>query len=187
MTLSTYVYLQDPVPVDEVFEFCLELLGRPPLSPPVRTKDEVWYPKDDPDVRCRMTEPGQGLPAWLMVKYREDGPLRAEPEPSPNEYGEEVDYPEPAHWVEVNFDTSYSYSDEYGGCSTLHARLIVKLGQWLKDRGVKWSWSNEYTGEIFPGGDDKLLAELVAGGAGSYHGDEARRKFLKQLPDFQQA
>lgn len=42
MTLSTYVYLQDPVSKDEVFEFCKGLLNDPPLGYEIAVSDEHW-------------------------------------------------------------------------------------------------------------------------------------------------
>lgn len=60
-------------------------------------------------------------------------------------------WPQP-HAIRVNWDTSYSYRGPNGqSCNDLHAYYIVALGRWLSDRGIRWCWHNEYSGEWFDG------------------------------------
>src|SRR5690242_14095966 len=73
-----------------------------------------------------MNLPGQDLCAWLIIDY----------EKSP---------------MEVSFDTAYGYRGPEGGCGDLHARLVRELGAWLDGRRVRWSWLNEWTGEVHEG------------------------------------
>jgi hypothetical protein len=125
-----------------------------------------------------MTVPGQGLAAWLMLHYRQDAPLRTSAEaeahdedcnlPGSEYYDPEADlcdgsWHRTACWLEISFDTAYSYRDEQGrGCGDLHASLIADLGRWLDERGVRWSWKNEFTGDVHTGYD--RLIELCSGG-----------------------
>src|SRR5262249_37828790 len=110
-------------------------------------------------------EPGQGLCALLDISYRKTAPLRApgshwrycEPE------ADECDGTcAPACWLEVSFDTRDSYHGPEGGWGDLHARLVAELGHWLDGKGIRWSWMNEFTGEIHQGYEG--LEELGAGG-----------------------
>ena len=82
-------------------------------------------------------DPGQGLCAWLIVYHRDQ--------------------------VEVSLDTAYGYDADGEGCGDLHARLVAQLGHWLDGKGIRWSWQNEFTGEIHEGYEG--LADLGSGGA----------------------
>ena len=48
------------------------------------------------------------------------------------------------------------------GCGDLHARLVAELGIWLDQRGKRWKWENEFTGEIHEGYEQ--LIQLASGG-----------------------
>lgn len=153
MTLNTHVYVHDEIVPAVVFAKCQELIGAETAS----TSDRGNEPWDDS--RCLMNEPGQGFPAWLMLDYRMDGPLRVEE-------GDEDDY-DPACYLRISFDTAYGYADEMGrGCGDLHACYVAELGRWFDDREVAWSWQNEFTGEIY-GGPDRYdrLVDLTGGAA----------------------
>jgi hypothetical protein len=110
-----------------------------------------------------MNDGAQGLPAWLIVRYRPGALTEAE---GHDEWCEEdcAYQHDPAYWANIGLDTAYSYHDSYGGCGALHARLLFDLGQWLDERGIEWSWRNEFTGEIH-GGEDRYrrLSELTEG------------------------
>jgi hypothetical protein len=151
MTLNTRVYIADRIDYREVFAKCDRLIG---ADEGVKFTDEpgsIW------------NNPGQGLCALLDVTHGNGSPLRAEPEPC-DEYCEpDCDgIHQPACWLDVSFDTGYSYSGPEGGCGDLHARLVAELGRWLDGRGIRWSWQNEFTGEIHQGYEG--LTELGAGG-----------------------
>lgn len=169
MTLDTRVYVLDRIDYREVFLKCNQLIG---AHEGIESRDEpekIWRegkPYPDPSGRWSIwNKPGQGLCALLDVSYRKDGPYVAR--------GEHARFCEPdedeshqtcfPRWLEVSFDTAYSYHDEHGGCGALHARLVFALGQWLDERGVRWRWENEFTGEIHEGYAD--LSGLVDGGA----------------------
>lgn len=146
MTLSTDIYLTGPVDPHEVFAFCNALMG---AESPAFTDEEPGYGLMGR--RSIGNEPGQGFPAWLTVYYRPDGPLATE-----DVWDEDGDYrwlAQKACTVAINFDTSYFYNDEFGGCSDLHARYIAMLVLWAEERGAALEWRNEYSGEYFEGTD----------------------------------
>src|SRR5690606_25459508 len=101
--------------------------------------------------------PGQGLCALLDISYRPGAPLRT-PEQAA-EHDEDIcnlpcdgDRHPPACWLEISINTAYGYKGDNGeGCGDLHARLVAELGQWLDERGIRWSWKNEFTGDIHSG------------------------------------
>lgn len=182
MTLSTDVYALDKVDPHEVFRLCQGLLAKYDDRP--GTHDQV---SDDYQDRSYVGVPGlvnfeakpenpwtiangvgQGLPAWLLLHYRPDAPLRV----TTDECTEDCDLDdedEPYHnhpeacWLSVDFDTSYSYKDSSGrGCGDLHALLVAELGAWLTTRNVRWKWRNEFTGEIHD--NPEKLIDLCRGG-----------------------
>lgn len=161
MTLSTKIYVQGRLDPKVLFQVCNRLIGAPTGfrftdKESVGRKDGRWIIGN---------EPGQGLPAWLMVHYRPDGPLWPEGEPHDKEWCEpECDgaYHDPPCYALVDFDTAYGYRDELGGCGDLHARLVESLGRLLDEGSVPWSWRNEFTGEVHRGYDG--LDELGTGG-----------------------
>ncbi len=171
MTLSTNIYVLDPVDVKEMFHFCQGLLTRydeplhrPPAEqrwrdrPSQRWNGTEWV--EDPDLRSISNEIGQVLPGILDIDYRASGPLRE----AQTECDEGCDpddcsgrYHARACFADVDFDTAYSSKFSFGGCSQLHALLVSNLGQWLDGRGVRWEWRTEYTGEVF-GGDERYTS-----------------------------
>jgi hypothetical protein len=163
MTLSTHVYLLTEADPRDVFFECRRLLGATDAH---RWEDKPsFYGEPKGDERVIMNGGGQGLPAWLIIRYSPNGPLLSESE-GHDECDDDCTFEhDPAHWVNIDFDTAYSYKDSYGGCGALHARLLFDLGQWLDDRGIDWSWRNEFTGEIH-GGDERYrrLGDLTEGG-----------------------
>lgn len=148
VTLSTEVYIHDKVDAREVWEYCNELIG---ATPTVRfTEDESGFHNGI----------GQGFSALLSVS-RSDG----EPEAHDEWCDEDCSgkYHKLAHWVLVDFDTGYSYRGDNGeGCGDLHALLVAKLGKWLDAKGLRWSWRNEFTGDVHQSYDG--LSELGSGG-----------------------
>jgi hypothetical protein len=173
VTLDTSVYVQGPVNPLAVFIKCNQLLG---AHEGVKCSDELdtiyssdaksWLPGPPNGRRTLMNEPSQGLSAWLMLHYRAEGPLQKAGEHSkycdgPDECSQPDGCATPC-WVEVSFDTTYSYRGPEGGCGDLHARLVAELGRWLDELGADWSWMNEFTGEIHHRYDG--LEKLGAGG-----------------------
>jgi hypothetical protein len=161
MTLDTKVYILDRADYKEVFVKCNQLIGA--------TEGTRFTDKDG----SISNAPGQGLCAWLFVYHGNGAPLVADGghhrycEPDDEEESHRQCFP---RWLEVSLDTGYGYrGPDGGGCGELHARLVAELGQWLDGRSVRWSWLNEFTGEIHPGYEG--LTELAGNGA------EARQWF----------
>ncbi len=169
MTLSTDIFVHDQIDRDAVFAKCRELLGANDSHP--FSDDPSWRGASGDDARCLANACGIGLPAWLMLHYRPDAPLVTAEQAAAHDEDCEADCDGSEHfaqacWLSVDFDTAYSYRDEQGrGCGDFHACLVATLGQWLDDRGVPWSWRNEFTGEVH-GGDDRYerLTDLMQGG-----------------------
>jgi len=168
VTLDTKILILDRMPHRDVFVKCNQLLG---ATEATKSHDEQLgsWRKDGPPPGAPWrigNEIAQGLPALLDIYYRPDGPLRASDgdchwfcDPDCDE-----DDDTRACWLEVSFDTAYGYRDEQGrGCGDLHASLVAQLGLWLDERGVRWLWRNEFTGEIHSGYD--RLTDLCTDGA----------------------
>lgn len=168
MTLDTRIYVHDPVDYWQVWVRCNQLIGADEGTRFTDEPEPHW--KDGERTRgpeggdwSIWNEPGQGLCALLDISYRKNAPLRAEPEPCDQYCEHDDDWQHaPACWLEISFDTAYSYTGPEGGCGDLHARLVAELGRWLDEAGVRWSWQNEFTGEYHQGYEG--LAELGAGG-----------------------
>lgn len=148
MTLSTDIYVLDKVDPMEVFNYCnSELLH---VDNPRFSDEESSWSKG---TRRIMNAPGQGLNAWLSVSASlEGGPLHPE-DVWETEDLEEPYLMSPKSYLTVNFDTGYSYSDEFGGCETLHRRYIENLYDYFAEKGIKIKWRDEFTGEIHDGLD----------------------------------
>ena len=158
MTLDTHVYVLDPVDHRALFAKCNSLIGATEGTRSTDEQDTDWRDGEHVAVPGNpwtiANEPDQGLKAWLMIHYRPDGPL----------------HPETSHWddcdpacdylphltpryLEVSFDTAYGYRGREGGVGDLHAWLVLETGRWLNERGVRWQWRNEFTGDVFDGAD----------------------------------
>ncbi|MEU6674849.1 hypothetical protein [Streptomyces sp. NPDC046925] len=184
MTLDTRVYALDQVDPHEVFRFCRTLLDATSRHAFDDTQDATYLNGqrliEPANPWTISNNPGQGLPAWLMLHYRPNVPLRT-PEQAAEHDPDICNLPgvswydategpcngehswQRACWLEVSFDTAYGYSDERGfGCGDLHAEYVSRLGRWLDERDVKWEWKNEFTGEIHTGYSE--LTELGRGG-----------------------
>lgn len=173
MTLNTSVYVLDEADPREVFFACRELLGADDRHP--------WFddPRDDgfwSDGRHTLrNKAGVGLDALLWLYYKPGKPMVADSSVcDPEICDENCDGHghKPPHWIDLSFDTAYGYRDEQGRtCGVLHASLVAKLGAWLDERGLRWAWQNEFTGEIHIGDRYEHLYDLFEGG------DEAARWF----------
>ncbi|MFD3520488.1 hypothetical protein [Streptomyces sp. NPDC058653] len=182
MTLDTRIFVLGKVEPHEVFRFCRDLLGAADRHAFSDRQDTTWREGEsfvEPGNPWTISNnPGQGLPAWLMLYYRPDEPLRTPEQAAEHDMDcnlpESGDYVEEwgpcdgerhrrACWLTVSFDTAYGYRDERGyGCGDLHAEYIAKLGQWLDERRVRWEWMNEFTGEVHTG--YSRLIDLASGG-----------------------
>jgi hypothetical protein len=185
MTLDTRVYVLNPINQREVFLKCCQLLGVTEQHRCEDKQDACWnadtkeWEVQPGNSWIAQTVPDQGLPAWLMLHYRPDAPYRTAAEAAAHdddicnlpgtEWYDEDDGPcdgswhWPACWLEISFDTAYSYRDGQGrGCGDFHASLVAELGQWLDERGVAWKWKNEFTGDVHTGYEQ--LIELCSGG-----------------------
>jgi len=148
MTLDTRIAIIEPTPVREVFEAARRLIGGQDARFRQDDRSEIW------GHGVIRNEPGQGLPAWLIVHYGVDAPLMPDDE-SMYEEEDRSSWPSPDGWsIEVSYDTTYGYrADNGAGCNDLHAWLVQEMGHWLTDRGLTWLWYHEYTGEWHPSSD----------------------------------
>lgn len=168
MTLCTDFYVLDPIDISELWaEVTRLLMNDMRLVQPehvLRTHEGESSEYGSKGELKHSTSCGQGLPAWTFLHYREDGKalVTAEQAAAHNEdcddaraYSENQSCASAhklAHWVSVDWDTVYGYSDDLGrNCGVLHAGYIVALATWCRARGVRTAWKNEYTGEIYPG------------------------------------
>lgn len=184
MTLSTKIYIQGEIGALDVFNFLVHQLLEFDNShrdfTAVRTTAEAdtdWKTKQPTGLWTVETVIGQGLPAWTMVHHRPGGAYRTEVDAQAHDDGicnmpgssyHDADEPvcdgshhTPACHLMVDMDTAYGYTGPNGiGCSGLHGTMIVRLGTMLQERGVPFSWRNEYTGELHQGFDglDGLLS-----------------------------
>lgn len=181
MTLDTRIFILDPMPRKTLVEFFVygqSLLTE--YDEDHRTPDQQkstcerrkrWVKGEqfeDPEASWTMgNKMGQGLPAWWEVYFYPERPYRTAEDIAADHQEYCVPYldpedddpcdgtsghPSPICHVEASLDTSYGYRDERGwGCSQLHAVLVARLGLWLNERQIRWSWQNEFTSEVFEG------------------------------------
>lgn len=175
MTLSTNVYVLDPVDVRELFHFAQGLLTR--YDEGKRTPEQQrWSDEErhavwgEPGTRSIANKIGQNLPGILDISYRPDGPLRTPEQAAAHDDDCDEDcsgnHYRRACFADLDLDTAYSARFEGGmGCGDLHATLVAAIGKWLDERGIRWEWRNEFTGEVH-GGDDRYerLIDLCSGG-----------------------
>lgn len=195
MTLDTRIYIYDKVDQDEVKAKVDELLG---IENP-RSYEEMGsgpYGCVDEGTRELSNRIAQGFNAWVMTYSNPDGirysdEHKAEQERWHNEYHEDPEDCSPErcpadldfsklehdagiHYMQISMDTAYGFRNDKGwNCTTLHAWVIINLGSWLDERGIRWAWENEYTGEIHHGLDKEALEEFLGGGrdaAAWFHG-----------------
>lgn len=174
MTLSTDIYVLGQVAVPGLFRFCQELLTKyddrqPPQQPDQQKSSDRESWRGDGS-RMLSNEIGQGLPAILDIHYRPDAALTTAEQAaactSDCDADEDYHHHPRACWANIDFDTAYGYHDTAGrGCGDLHALLVAEVGKWLDERGVRWEWRNEFTGEVH-GGDERYarLIDLASGG-----------------------
>lgn len=180
MTLSTNLYILDQVDVAKLFRFGQELLAKyDDRTPPQSADNQLWSESEgwrsDGSMRIA-NQIGQGLPAILDVTFRRGGPLTtaelaatctSDCDPDSEDCGPDGYHYHPnACWADLDLDTAYGYRDSRGwGCGDLHAVLVAEIGKWLDERGVRWEWRNEFTGDVH-GGEDRYerLIDLVSGG-----------------------
>lgn len=166
MTLDTRIFVHDQVEPHTVFHYCRELLGATD-DHPYEDRPSTWG--REPGEWSIGNHAGIGLPALLDVRYRPNEPLRPDADACCDycDPGDDYHSHRPAMWCEVSFDTTYGYTDPQGrGCGDLHACYVAQFGQWLDERGIAWSWENEFTGEVHGGADRYArLVDLMSGGA----------------------
>lgn len=166
MTLDTRMRIHESCDPMELFNFCRDLMG--PSEGGVQPRDSI-FTEAPGELRNRL---GQGFPAILEVLYGMfDGPL------SPAEWerctcidddcdpelGEKCySCKKPQAFLEISWDTGYGYKNELGmGCGGLHAVFIMLVAKWCDERGLTYSWYNEFQGEWYPGTEN--LQSLTSG------------------------
>ena len=160
MTLSTYLYVHDPIDPKDFFDGVRWLVGEltpdhPGFAHQVIEETDTWQT----GVRKWHTIPGQGLAAWVTVRYVPDGWLYPEGEPCDKWCGEPCELGHaPKSYLLLDMDTTYGYRSELGGCGHLHAYIIERVGTILDEMGIGYYWVNEYTGVGYTGsqGTDSL-------------------------------
>lgn len=183
MTLDTRVYVHDEINYKDVWTKCNQLIGATENTRFTDEQTKTWANGEsfvEPGNSWWIwNTPGQGLCALMDISYRPGVPLRTAEQqaehddgicnlPGVSWYDEEAgpcdgSRHSPACWLEISFDTAYGYRDEQGrGCGDLHASLVAELGKWLDERSIRWSWQNEFTGEIHTG--PERLIELCSQG-----------------------
>lgn len=172
MTLDTRVQVRGQIDYREVWLKCNQLIG---AHEGIKFTDEPVPEWKDGERKSGpedgewfiWNDLGQGLCALLDIHYRKDAPLVAPGQHGSYCDGEADGCSEPCGipcWLEISFDTAYSYRGENDeGCGDLHARLVALLGRWLDSKGIRWSWTNEFTGDTHWGFEG--LTELGGGGA----------------------
>lgn len=190
MTLNTSVYVLDKIGHKDVFIRCNQLIGATEATAFTNEQIKTWRGgegRPEPGNAWNIgNKAGQGLCAMLDVYYQPGGPLRATDggcewycDP-----GCDDDHSSPACWLEVTFDTAYGYRDEQErGCGDLHAALVAELGKWLDERGVRWLWENEFTGEVHAGYE--RLIDLCSDGfeAAAWFRETVMPAISSQMPD----
>jgi hypothetical protein len=174
VTLSTNIYVLDECTPHELFRFCQTLLTK--YDEQGRTWREQ-HCSDEPRKAFFSTglwsdegrwsisnEIGQGLPAILDIEYRPGAmlwtPAQAAECDDDCDEGCDKDHYFRACWLNIDFDTAYSYRGPNGiGCGGLHALLVAEVGNWLDARGLAWEWRNEFTGEVH--GGETRYAQLL--------------------------
>lgn len=175
MTLSTNVYALDPVDPRELFRFAQGLLTR--YDEDRRAPEQQQWSDEprhavwgEPGTWTIANRIGQGLPAILDISYRPDGPLRTAEQAAAHDSDCDEDcdgnHYRRACWADLDLDTAYGYRGPDGmGCGDLHAALVAEIGAWLDERGIRWEWRNESTGDVHGGGDRyERLIDLCTGG-----------------------
>lgn len=165
MTLDTRMYVHDEVDIHQFFHYFRSLLGAGPQHP-YKDRESTW---GEPGEWSIGNDLGIGLPALVSIDYRPGAALRPDGDTCSASCDAEDDYHNhpPAHWAAVSMDTAYGYRDAQGrNCGQLHASYVAQLGQWLDERGVGWSWRNEYNGDVHAGEDRyERLMDLIGDAA----------------------
>ena len=146
MPLNTIIYVLDKIDPQEVFQFCNALMD---AGDPAST--ETYDEWESDGIVSLDNAPSQGLPAWLMSSYRKKSPLYSKAQYDEDEAGGDSRLLSPACHMEISFDTAYAYRDTFGGCTELHGRYIVSLHDWLRQRQVRMSWRDPFSGAINDG------------------------------------
>ena len=182
MTLATNMWILDPVAIDDIWPVGRALIHElSDRSGPAEFSDRPSYGTSEFDgLRTRGHGIGQGFCSMYDVDYHADGGVIQDgtitheswcDDPCDDEHARDA-FPA---YVRIEFDTTYGYRDSRGwGCGDLHAALVGAIGRWCDERGLRWCWENEFTGEIHQGADG--LDELGRGGA------DAQAWMLSVLP-----
>lgn len=167
MTMSTSIYVRQPVNPERLFRFLQSALSdrqqddyhRPPGQPYVRTDGSTYETPEHATTGEWGNRIGQGLPAILEVTYGADGPIpvsyydcEAGPEwcecaPGSPHIVDDLRQYEP-FTVKVWMDTTYGYrADNGAGCGDLHAYMIASVAAWLAEQPGSPSivWTNGET------------------------------------------
>lgn len=147
MTLATSFVIQEPTDPFEVFTYGRELIEAQGAKW-THDRPGSWSFQLNNQYR---NHAGQGYCALLDVEYGpEGGPLLDEVYLTEDWDVQEIGHHDPFGFVEVGFDTAYSYRGPGGlSCGELHAGLVAHLGRWCEGRGLRYTWMNEFTGEWF--------------------------------------
>lgn len=187
MTLSTDIYITGKMDPKDLFDLVIKVItavdGVPfnieNLSVETESKGDPFYGGINRDTSMIMSSPGQGLPAWVMIRWDPDGYTSEHIDPVDDD---ECDpYITPGHDYHLDLDTAYGYNMIDGGCSNLHAVSIAVLGVLLPEGVNITSWRNEYTGDVFYDTNPETLIKLPA--FNDISGDDWHNSFVKPALD----
>lgn len=155
MPLATDIYVKTNLSPKEVYDFFKKEIGD--RSDGLFVQAETTLAEDG--TRCLKTTYGQGLPSELDVYYEKNATNLKDW----REEWLEDDAPRlPMHNVHITLTTAYGYGDNMGGCTELHARLIVDFYRaLLQPLAEDLYWNNEYSDTLsknFEGMDEFLTS-----------------------------
>jgi hypothetical protein len=155
MTLATKIIILQPTPVEAVYNI-VDAMVNDRGEPSIATREPG-------SIRNRI---GQGNRSMLDITYAIDGPIDEQPDarreyeesrakyPDDEDYGISDYYAPVSYCTKIDLDTGYGFQEEgIGGCSDLHAAIIMAVAAFAADYGSEIMWRNEFTGEWFSGLD----------------------------------
>lgn len=143
MSLTTDVYICDPVPIETVWDAAMAVLGFDGYE--FENERKRW----NPDIAVRRGRPGQGADAWVALSWSPDGPVG--PKWFVSDEDDDEDWPgiDPATVIYVlDFDTTYGFSRDGMGCTDLHASYLARLPGLLGLDPATVFYRNEFTGKV---------------------------------------
>lgn len=157
--VKTVVFLHDAVNPEDLYDTALSAMLDYDTTGKTWTDVQRFEMPIHDKPGMRMIVP-VGLSSKMVTVYKEDGTdlsdagdflLRhaacSEPKCSPEKHY-------PSHRMSLAFATNIGYQDSRGwNCGQYHAALIYRVGEFLDNAGIKWSWASQVSDEIHEGYD----------------------------------